>query len=336
METAAFNALRDLLHKSRQGGDKPSAEDLATRRTVGNELAQAARAFLTNYPSAAKWDDARAFIGLGLYEATMAGDTAAGKQLADFAAKSVADPKLADMLKLHVFGLNYIATKFPQDGKGSLNQGSAIFQKAMADAFFAAAEVLPIKDDIFKMLLLQAKSGRELNQAEKNQIAERILNHPAASSQIKSEAKRVLSGERAYALGEPLNIAFTAVDGRKVDLQSMKGKVVLVDFWATWCGPCIAEIPNLKKAYDQFHDKGFEIIGISLDDKKSDLIAFTKKHDMPWPQHCDSQHWNNEFSFRFGINSVPTQWLVDKKGNLRTTEARFNLEKQVERLLNED
>jgi len=185
------------------------------------------------------------------------------------------------------------------------------------------------------MILLQAKSGEELTAAEKKSIAERVLKHSGASAPMKAEAEKILSGEATHTVGKPLDISFTAVDGRKVDLKQMKGKVVLVDFWATWCGPCVAEVPALKKTYDAYHAKGFEIIGISLDDKKRDLLDFTKKHEMAWPQHFDGQHWNNEISFRFGINSVPTQWLVDKKGILRDLNAH-DLERSVERLLQED
>ena len=199
------------------------------------------------------------------------------------------------------------------------------------DGLFAAADVLPDKDEIFQMILLQAKSGRE--GTDKNALAERVKKHPGASPFILSEAGKILSGEQAYALGKPLDLRFTAVDGAKVDLSQMKGKVVLVDFWATWCGPCVAEVPSVKKVYEAYHAKGFETLGISLDEKKEALLEFIQKQKMPWPQYFDGKQWNNEISFRFGINGVPTMWLVDKKGVLRSTQARGNLEESVKALL---
>src|SRR2546428_11372592 len=86
---------------------------------------------------------------------------------------------------------------------------------------------------------------------------------------------------------EKPDVKFTAVDGREVDLAKLKGKVVLVDFWATWCGPCVGEVPHVVETYKKFHDKGFEIVGISLDQNKDALVNFTKSHGMTWPQYFD-------------------------------------------------
>jgi thiol-disulfide isomerase/thioredoxin len=222
-----------------------------------------------------------------------------------------------------------------KNGKRSLDSGSADSRTAYAESFFAAADVLPNKDDIFKMLLLQAKSGRDLSDEEKRGIAQRVLDHPKASAHIQELAKEILSGEKTYVVGKPLELSFAAVDGRKINLADMKGKVVLVDFWATWCGPCVAEMPNVKKVYDKHHADGFEILGISLDESKVDLLRFLKKNEIAWPQYFDGQHWNNDVSFRFGIASVPTEWLVDKKGVLREVNVQGDLEGSVSALLQE-
>jgi thiol-disulfide isomerase/thioredoxin len=147
----------------------------------------------------------------------------------------------------------------------------------------------------------------------------------------------LLSGSsRADAtVGQPLDIKFQSVDGKHVDLSALKGKVVLVDFWATWCGPCVGEIPHVKAAYEKLHSKGFEIVGISLDSDKAKLKDFTKKNGMTWAQYFDGKGWNNTISTKFGIRSIPQMWLVDKKGNLVDQQGRQNLEAKVEKLLAE-
>ena len=134
-------------------------------------------------------------------------------------------------------------------------------------------------------------------------------------------------------LNKAIDLKFTSVDGKEVDLASLKGKVVLIDFWATWCGPCVAELPNVLKAYEKLHTKGFEIVGISLDSDKSKLEAFTKEKGMTWPQFFDGKGWKNEISTGFDIHSIPAMWLVDKNGKLVSTTVRGKLEAEVEKYL---
>lgn len=134
---------------------------------------------------------------------------------------------------------------------------------------------------------------------------------------------------------KPLELKFTTVDGKAFDLASLQGKVVLIDFWATWCGPCVAELPNVIKAYQELHPKGFEIVGISLDQDKEKLLAFVKEKGMEWPQYFDGKGWQNEISTKYGISSIPAMWLVNKKGMVVSTNARGGLEETVAKLLAE-
>jgi thiol-disulfide isomerase/thioredoxin len=132
---------------------------------------------------------------------------------------------------------------------------------------------------------------------------------------------------------KPMDLKFTDVDGKEVDLAKLRGKVVLLDFWATWCPPCREEVPNVVAAYKKYHDKGFEIVGVSLDQDKDKMLAYTKENGMTWPQYFDGEGWGNKISTGYDIHSIPAMWLIDKKGALATTEGRSDLDGQVAKLL---
>src|ERR1700761_3777861 len=118
------------------------------------------------------------------------------------------------------------------------------------------------------------------------------------------------------ATSKPLDLKFTAGDGKEIDLVKMRGKVVLIDFWATWCPPCRAEVPHVVELYKKFHDQGLEIVGISLDKQKNTMLDFTANHGMTWPQYFDGKGWDNEISSSFGISEIPTMVLVGKDGKV--------------------
>ncbi len=142
---------------------------------------------------------------------------------------------------------------------------------------------------------------------------------------------------RFFALSkEPFSLAFTALDGREVSLEALRGKVVLIDFWATWCGPCIAEMSNVRDVYEKYHDKGFEIIGVSLDDEKDrgKFIELVAKERVTWPQRFQGRGWKDDLARTYTISGIPAMFLLDAEGRLVTTNARGpRLEQEVKRLL---
>jgi len=157
----------------------------------------------------------------------------------------------------------------------------------------------------------------------------------AAETDVNPAVARMAAGLLSVAEAKrvPMEFKFTAADGREVDLAKLRGKVVLVDFWATWCKPCMDEMPNVKRVYEKYHAQGFEIVGISFDKAPgatpramektaAQVVEFAQAHGMPWPHHYDGLYWNNTFGQRFAINVLPTVFLFDKNGLLITTDAK--------------
>ncbi len=177
--------------------------------------------------------------------------------------------------------------------------------------------------------------------------AEVRLRRLASGGDVNPALTQLAEGRlRVLALREtPLELKFTALDGSEVDLAKLRGKVVLIDFWATWCVPCMQEMPTVIAAYEKFHSRGFEVIGISFDrapgstpramDKSPEqLKQFLVEQRMPWPQHYDGRYWDNELGRRFAIRSLPSTFLLGRDGRLVTTETHGDkLAAEIERQL---
>jgi thiol-disulfide isomerase/thioredoxin len=243
----------------------------------------------------------------------------------DAAEKSLlSDPALTENDR---FGIRRTDIDRAAEAKQSEGQAAAIaeYEKGVR----ALQKEFPNRPEVMQMLI-QVARGSDPSKA-------RLLLQEIASSTAPDEVKDQATGElkRLDAVGKPVDLQFTAVDGREVDLAKLKGKVVLIDFWATWCTPCVGEIPHVKEAYDKLHSQGFEIVGISLDKEKDSLTRFVGEHKMEWPQFFDGLYWQNKFARQFGIESIPAMWLLDKKGVLRDVNARADLSGKVTKLLAE-
>jgi peroxiredoxin len=155
-----------------------------------------------------------------------------------------------------------------------------------------------------------------------------------ASAQSSLEDLEVL---KTLAVGnKPMPFSVDGLDGKKITLADYKGKVVLLDFWATWCMPCKVEMPNVIRIHKKFNKKGFEIIGISLDNDKAAVEKYIKDNEMIWPQFFDGKGWRNTVAEQYRVRSIPSTYLIDKQGKIRFRSLRGKeLETAVEKLLKE-
>ena len=143
------------------------------------------------------------------------------------------------------------------------------------------------------------------------------LSAPVKQSPIGNYLAQQVEQNTKAGYGKPLD-NFTQADtsGKDVSLSSFKGKYVLVDFWASWCGPCRAENPNVLNTFTKFKDKNFTVLGISLDRAKQPWVDAIAADGLAWTQVSDLKFWNNSVAQQFGIQSIPQNFLLDPQGNL--------------------
>ena len=123
-------------------------------------------------------------------------------------------------------------------------------------------------------------------------------------------------------IGKPVpDFSATDLDGKPISLEQYRGKVVLLDFRATWSSPCLEDTPNVKKVYDAYKDKGFDIIGLSLDNDEKMLRDHLKKHQIPWRQVYSGKRWDSPIPQQYGIRNIPSGWLIDRDGTLISQQA---------------
>ncbi len=325
----SFMELAHTIMANNKGvviGDTPLSEE---HRKWNEEVAQVslnnaklAGQFLTNFPASKHAADVAEAERQLLLKATYAGSSEARSRLEGLVAEKLKAPGLDEVDR---FKLRAVQVQAAERVNGeSTEENRAAYEHGVRQL---VAE-FPKRPEPY-LMLLQATQG--LDTAKRRAAIEELSSMPDVPEMVKQRVDGML--RQLKLAGHPLDIQFTAVDGREVDLAKYKGKVVLVDFWATWCGPCVAELPHVKEAYEKFHARGFEVVGISFDGEKSALEKFVAAKDMPWPQYFDGKKWENKFGQQYGIDSIPQMWLVDRDGNLVDTEARDGLAEKVERLL---
>ena len=180
------------------------------------------------------------------------------------------------------------------------------------------AQIVFMKAMLYLQVFENTEKGTEMLKQIKRDFPDtkpgQNVDNMLASLQQQEEAKKVQS---ALVKGSKFpEFAEKDTTGKPLSIASFKGKVLLIDFWATWCGPCVAELPNVLAAYEKHHKKGFEIIGISLDQDEAALKNFTKTKKMAWQQFFDGKGWENTLAVKYGIKSIPATYLIDGEGKI--------------------
>jgi peroxiredoxin len=180
------------------------------------------------------------------------------------------------------------------------------------------AQILYMKAMLYLQVFEDDKKGAELVQQLKTEFPE---THQGKN------ADEILDGIKRQAEARKLQSSLVAgvkfpdfeekdLEGGPLSIANYKGKVVLIDFWATWCGPCVAELPNVLKTYEKHHAQGFDIIGISLDQDQAKLKKFIADKQMPWKQYFDGKGWGSKLGAKYGVNSIPATYLLDGEGKI--------------------
>ena len=182
---------------------------------------------------------------------------------------------------------------------------------AVATILFSEAMLyLQVLDNPQKAAELVHQMQRDFPDTTRGKNADKILD----SIQKQVEAKKIQAG-MVDGAGFP-DFAEKDLAGEPLSIAKYRGKVVLVDFWATWCAPCVRELPNVIKAYEKHHGEGFEIVGISLDQEEQKVKDFTKEKGMTWQQFFYGKGWGNKLAVMYGIQSIPATFLLNGEGKI--------------------
>jgi peroxiredoxin len=212
-----------------------------------------------------------------------------------------------------------VAWRMPEaDLAPELEELDAIYLQHKGENPEDLANVLRLKATVYWSVVDNSEKGialiRQIQKDYPDTTVGRDADRIISSIQQAQEGRKI---RRTLTNGTQFpDFAEKDLQGNRLSVAKYKGKLVLVDFWATWCVPCVAELPNVIKAYNKHHSNGFEVIGISLDRDEEKLKSFLKAKEIPWVQYFDGKGWQNKLAVKYGIPSIPATFLLDGDGKI--------------------
>ena len=297
------------------------------RRKKAAAILKAAENVLAQKPKETQWNEAAQAKTEALGLLALSGDESAEKQLDGYVRnlQTLRKRDLARYGRAMLLAVRIRQTQNPQDIKKWFKEFVQFLSQGPLDP--RELELM----DMLPQLLERENPALTVESYRQLVFAAAKSRDPLAAALAKKWEEK---GRRLELLTKPIQIVGFTVDGREFQWERFRqGKIVLVDFWATWCGWCVREIPELMRLYQTYRGRGFEIVGISADRNRKELEDFLVKTPIPWPIVYGRNGPSPTLEY-YGIHAFPTMWLVGKDGKVISFNARGeNLRRELERLL---